>query len=132
LAVPPGDGTRFGDWPMYARASHEFHGKEWYSSVAIQMEDVGEEERTSYGQLRLLFRCTLLDAEKNKVIKDLAFARVYQYVRFNTTLECAELKWPQTQVEAYIVIETASILKAVQVVPHFEKVGFFFVNSFKF
>jgi len=37
------------------------------------MEDVGEEERTSYGQLRLLFQCTLLDAEMNKVTKDLAF-----------------------------------------------------------
>jgi len=40
---------------MYAQASHVFHGKEWYNLVAIQMEDVGKEERTSYGQLHLLF-----------------------------------------------------------------------------
>ena len=64
--------------------------------------------------------------------KDLALVRMYQYMRFNTIVECVELKWCQTQTEAYVVIETASILKAVQVVPHFAKVGFYFVNSFKF
>jgi hypothetical protein len=132
LAIPSGNGARFGDWPMYARASHELHRKEWYSSIAIQMEDVGEEERTSYGQLRLLFRCSLLDVERNKVTKDLALVRMYHYVKFNTTVECAELKWLETQTKAYVVIETTSILKAVQVVPHFVKVGFFFLNSFKF
>ena len=96
------------------------------------MEDVGEEERTSYEQLRLFFRCSLLDVERKKVRKDLALIRMYQYVRFNTTLECTELKWSQMRTKAYIVIETAAILKAVQVVSYFLKVGFFFLNSFKF
>ena len=35
LAIRAGPKERFGDWPMYARATNHFFGLLWYSSIAI-------------------------------------------------------------------------------------------------
>jgi hypothetical protein len=55
LVVPTGLGDRFGDWPLYVRAWHDFYGGAYYSDVFFQMEDPKYEEVTNYAQLRLLF-----------------------------------------------------------------------------
>ena len=55
LALCPGESSRYADTPMFTRATFNFHGKEWFGNVSIKMECEGEEEKTSYGQLCLLF-----------------------------------------------------------------------------
>ncbi|CAM6093805.1 unnamed protein product [Calypogeia fissa] len=57
LAITAGHGNRYADWPMYVRATMEFHGRPYFSDIAIQAEVDGEPEETWYGQLRLLFKC---------------------------------------------------------------------------
>lgn len=137
LAVPAGPGDRFGDWPLYVRATYSFHGRPWYSNVALQMEAAGQPANTWYGQVRLFLRhgehC-------------LAFIRIY-YERkpdsWSNLTGCIQLSWSMpenvTRTEAkrmkrpeYIVTDVANILRAIHVVPNFEKSGCFFINKWKF
>lgn len=61
MAVPTGQGNRMGSWPMYTRASRNFHSHPWYGDVVIQMEGFGHEQPIDWiGQLRLLFHCPLI------------------------------------------------------------------------
>ena len=69
--------------------------------------------------------------ENLKVTKELALVKMCQEIKLNQLLECPELRWSQTG-QAYVVIETEDVLRAVQVIPHFKKEGNFFVNTFKF
>lgn len=51
LVVPTRPKDRFRDWPLYARAWHDFYGDAYYSDVSLQMEDPKSEEVTNYAQL---------------------------------------------------------------------------------
>ena len=73
LAIPSGSSNRFADWPMYARAVHSFHHRPWFSSVAVQMEESGQDEVTSYGQIRLLFKVNVISEDGEKLCKELVF-----------------------------------------------------------
>ncbi len=141
LAMPIGVRKRFGDWPMYARASPSFHGNPWYSDVAIQMEPEGLPEETKYAQLRLLFKVDLFQTSDNAlIIKELTLVCMYQKVppnKLNRLIMCEEIKWalpiwkqptrPSTlyemvqQLGSYSVIEINNILRAIQVVPIFRE-----------
>jgi len=56
LAIPPGARDRYGDWPMYARATINFHGNPYFSNVAFEVED--GIQQIYYGQVRLLFHAS--------------------------------------------------------------------------
>lgn len=118
---------------MFTRATSSFHGKEWCGSVSLKMEGEGEEERTSYGQLSLLFKCCMkLGQQHTNITKELCLVRMYEEREVHRILRCPELKWVEDGPASYKVMEIASILKAVHVIPHFEEDGHFFVNTFKF
>lgn len=118
---------------MFTRATSSFHGKKWFGSVSIKMEGEGEEEKTSYGQLRLLFKSNMKLGQQNRYItKELCLVRMYEEQEVHATLGCLELKWVDEGLESYKVIEIESILKAVHIIPHFQKAGHFFLNNFKF
>lgn len=118
---------------MFTRATSSFHGKEWFGSVSIKMEGEGEEEETSYGQLRLLFKSNMkLRHQNTHITKELCLVRMYEQQEIDATLGCLELKWVDKFPESYKVVEIELILKAVHIIPHFEKGGHFFLNNFKF
>lgn len=134
LAIPSGSSNRFADWPMYARAVHSFHHRPWFSSVAVQMEASGQDEVTSYGQIRLLFKVNVISEDGEKLCKELVFLRMYREVPANhlsRLVGCPELVW-QSLPTAYVVFEVANVLRAIHVVPNFSKVGHFFLNKYKF
>lgn len=149
IAIPAGPGDRFGSMPQYVRATSKFFGSPWFSSVAIQMEAPGESELTYYGQLRLIFKVSFEDEVHNRVVKDLAFLRMYEEVpttQLSRLVECSQLIWPKTKsqiskarnksnvgkCESYMILDVQNILRAIHVLPNFSKEGSFFINSFKF
>lgn len=133
LAIPAGPGERFGDWPMYARATNHFFGLPWYSSIAIQMEGRGDENiNTSFGEIRLLFKVNLYNESNVALTKELALVKMYEVVpqnRVSRLIDCIELRWCTGY---YLVVEVANILKVVHVVPNFAIPNRFFINAFKF
>lgn len=151
LAVPAGKGIQFGDWPMYTRACRSFHGRKWYGSVSIQMEEADVDPVTSFGQLRLLISCEVLNEGGKNTTKHLAFVRLMEKLprdRDWKLMRCTKLKWVDEVVAGtaastsrkplhrtpklpYIVVDVASIAKVVQVVPNFAQVGTYFENRFK-
>jgi hypothetical protein len=133
LAIPSGSSNRFAYWPMYARAVHSFHHKPWFSSVVVQMEASGQDEVTSYEQIRLLFKVNVISEGGEKLCKELVFLRMYREVLANhlsRLVGCPELVW-QSLPTAYVVFEVANILRAIHVVPNLSKVGHFFLNKYK-
>lgn len=137
LAIPGGLEGRCNEAPSYVRATHTFHGRPWYSSVALRMEKLGEPELTWYGEVRLFMHFSGLD---------LALVRCYCELDENelgTILKCAQVAWfvPRDYTRAqvkrvkrpeYIVVEVAQILRLVHVVPHFGQKDHFFINKWKF
>jgi hypothetical protein len=95
------------------------------------MEGGNELERTSYEQLRLLFKCNLNDGNSN-INKELCLVRMYEEIEAHERIRCPVLKWCEGNHESYAVIEVDRILKAVQVVPDLQNDGQFFVNVYKF
>jgi hypothetical protein len=61
-------GDRFGDWPLYAKAWHDFYGGAYYNDVSLQMEDPKFEKVTNYAQLRLLFWTSFMDLKSNAMV----------------------------------------------------------------
>ena len=59
LALCPSGSSRYANTPMFTHATFNSRRKEWFGSVSIKMEHEGEEEKISYGQLHLLFKCTM-------------------------------------------------------------------------
>ena len=59
LAFCPGESSRYADISWFIRATSNFHQKECFGNVSIKMEYEGEEEKTLYGQLRLLYKCSM-------------------------------------------------------------------------
>jgi len=111
---------------MFTRATSCFHGKEWFGSVFIKMESKGEEEKTSYGQLRLLFKSNMTIRQQNQnITKELCLVRMYEEQEVDTRLRCPKLKWVDEGPKSYKVI-IASILKAIHIIPHFEEYGYKF------
>ncbi|CAM6096622.1 unnamed protein product [Calypogeia fissa] len=149
IAVPAGEGDRFGDWPMYTRASRRFHGQPWFGYVSLQMEAAGSDPITWIGQLRLLFSCEVRDGEGKKVLKHLASVRLMQKLSRDAEcnlLGCVKLKWVEEAIVhtmssrknedmhltlAYIVIDVANVASVVHVVPNFAHSGTYFLNRFK-
>jgi len=110
-----------------------FHGKEWFGSVSIKMEVEGKDEKTLYRQLRLLFKCYMkLGQEDSNITKELCLVHMYKELELHPNLRCLELKRVEDSPTSYKEIEIASILKAIHVIPHFQKDTHFFVNTFKF
>ena len=149
IAILAGPGDRFGSMLQYVRATSKFFGSPWFSSVVIQMEAPGESEVTYYGQLRLIFKVSFEDEVHNRVVKDLAFLRMYEEVpttQLSRLVECSQLIWPKIKSQiskarnksyvgkckSYMILDVQNILKAIHVLPNFSKEGFFFINSFKF
>jgi hypothetical protein len=131
LAIPAGDGDRFGDWPMYVRAMGQFFGLPWFSSVAIQMEGGDANTKTSFGEIRLLFKIELYNVNNTTLSKELALVKMYEELpqsRLSKLIECIELRW----CEDYLVIEVDNILRGVHVLPNFSTSNRFFVNTYKF
>jgi hypothetical protein len=129
-------GERFGDWPLYARASHEFYGESYYSDFCLQMEDAGMDEVTMYAQLRLLFQASFLDIESNIMVpKHLAFLHKYKVLptsRLSELVKCKQLTWDSNKDSSYLVANVASILWVIHIVPNFLQDGHFFFNKYKF
>jgi hypothetical protein len=151
IAVPAGPGPRFGDWPLYGRAMHEFYGGPYYSNVTVQLEDAGMPEETGYAQLRLLFGSTFRDVCSGlHVQKSLAFVQWYEEVPSSglaRMLKCKYLSWvcdsgssirrgksrtTSNTGESYAIVEISNILQVIHVVPNFMEEGQFFVNRYKF
>ncbi|GAQ89262.1 hypothetical protein KFL_005040060 [Klebsormidium nitens] len=59
LALPTGDSDRFGPRPMCARAVPSFHGRPWYSNIALQGEAEGQAPWDLHAQVRLFLSCTV-------------------------------------------------------------------------
>jgi len=116
---------------MFARATSDFHGKEWFSSISMKMEGDNELDRTSYGQLRLLFKCNMQEDGDRNVSKELCLVRMYEEVEIDRRVQCPVLKCCG-QNQAYAVIDISRILKAIHVVPDFEDNDRFFINVYKF
>jgi hypothetical protein len=134
IALCPGPSSRYEKIPLFTRATSNFHGKEWFGNISIKMESDNELERTSYGQLRLLFKCNLNDGNSNisKELCDLCLVRMYEEIEIHERIRCQVLKWGEGNHESYAVIEIDRILKAVHVVPYFQNEGQYFVNVYKF
>lgn len=149
LAVPAGSGNRFGNWPMIARATRLFHDRPYFSHVAIQMEAAGEDPVTSYGQLRLLFTCTVLTQVENKVTKELAFVHLYESLGVDRVTQCEVLHpmlesmdvgsssdnvYRRRRRDPYMVVDTMNILRVIHLVPHFgqRRPNEYLINRFKF
>ena len=130
LALCPGVVPKYGDIPMFTRATPNFLGREWFGSVSIQSEDDVENEY--YAQLRLLFRCNMVGEHDETLSKDLCLIRLYDHVQFDRLLNSNELKWRGNNGGSYAVVEIGSILKAVQILPNFQRDDHFFVNAYKF
>ena len=64
--------------------------------------------------------------------KDLCLLRLYKYVQFDSLLNRNALKWRGNNGGSYAVVEIGSILKAVQILPNFQRDDHLFVNSYKF
>ena len=117
---------------MFIRATSNFHGKEWFGNVSIKMECEGEEEKTSYGQLSLLFRCSVKLEMGENIIKELCLVRMYEDFGLHRYLKCSQLKWVEDTLESYKIIEIAAILIAIQIIPNFQRDAHFFLNTFEF
>lgn len=130
LALCPGTVPKYGNIPMFTRATPNFLGREWFGSVSIQSQ--GDIETEYYGQLRLLFKCNMVGEQDETIIKELCFVRLYEIAQFDRLLKSPELKWHGNNQGSYAVVEIASILKAVQILPNFQTDGHFFVNVYKF
>lgn len=128
LAIAPDLTSQFGDGAIYARATSNFHGRPWFSSVIFNTEENNER----YGQLRLMFKCDVITREGVKITKELALLRMYQYVNSDEICLCPVIKFEEGQQASYMVVETSSIIRAVQIIPHFGNMGHYFVNLFKF
>jgi hypothetical protein len=79
LAVPPGAGERYRDWPMYARATANFHGSPYFSNVAFEVEEVGI-QHICYGQIRLLVHASShsnIPGEQSPRQIELVFLKLY-------------------------------------------------------
>jgi hypothetical protein len=96
------------------------------------MEAENEPERTSYAQLRLLFKCNVKEVADDYITKELCLVRMYEQVDFDQTVKCPIIKWLENSEESYKVIEISRILKSVHIVPDFRNEGQYFVNMYKF
>lgn len=117
---------------MYARATPEHHGKSWFSSVSLRSENIRDEDTTSFGQLRVLFKCPVWDNNMVRTHKEFALIKLYSFVGVNNVCDCLKLKWEEAGRTSFRVVETSSIIQAVQVIPDFVTNDEYFVNKFKF
>ena len=156
LAIPPGPGDHYGDWTMYARATHDFHGGPWFSNVTLQMEDLEHSPYTCYAEVHLFLHCANCRQKTEdgytKMNLDLAFVRPYYILDsdvLSTISQCKQISWSfpqnlgreettrrQIRLSKYFLIGIQKILKVVQVIPHFGdrlcNVDRHFVNKWKF
>jgi hypothetical protein len=148
VAVPAGEGSRFGDWPMYTRASRSFHGRPWHGFVALQMEAAGTDPITWVGQLRLLLSCEV-SMEGKRMLKQVAFLKLMTRLQPDNKsklLGCEKLQFVDgahiavdynrsyTDMKPsipYIVVDISNIARVVHVVPDFTQDGIYFLNRFK-
>ena len=91
-----------------------------------------EENNERYGQLRLIFKCDVITREAVKITKELALLRMYQYMNSDEKCLCHVIKFEEGQQASYLVVETSSIARAIQIISHFGNMGHYFVNLFKF
>ena len=132
IAICPSQNLRSGRTPMFARATSNFHGKEWFSNVSMKMEGDNEPERTSYGQLCLLFKTNMQEDGLQNVCKELCLVRMYEEVEVDNRVQCPVLRWLGEDHLSYQVVDVSKILKAIHVVPDFENNSQFFINLYKF
>jgi hypothetical protein len=137
LAVLGGLGGHFSESPLYVRATHTFHGRPWYSNVALQIEKPGESEVTWYGEVHLFMHFSVMDLALVKCCCEL------DEDELGSVLKCAQVSWfvprdytgdqvKRVKRPEYVIIEAAQILRPVHVVPHFGQKGHFFINKWKF
>jgi hypothetical protein len=65
--------SKYGEGPTYARATPQFQGSEWFSTVVIR---IGENDK-EYGQLRVLFKCNILTRGGQRITKELSLVKMY-------------------------------------------------------
>ena len=66
------------------------------------------------------------------ITKELCFVRIYEDFGLHRYLKCSQLKWVEDSLESYKVIEIVAILKAIQIIPNFQRDGHFFLITFNF
>jgi len=132
MAICPRKNLRCKKTPMFAGATSNFHIKEWFSSISIKMEGDNELGRTSYRQLRLLFKCNMQEDGDRNVSKELCLVQMYEEVGIDRRVQCPVLKWCGENLQAYVVINIRRILKAIHIIPDFEDNNRFFINLYKF
>ena len=71
------------------------------------------------GQLRLLFKCNMLEDGDRNVSKELCLIRMYEEVEFDSRIRCSVLKWQEDNTRSYKMMDIRKILKAIHVVPDF-------------
>ena len=122
LAVPPGPGEDFSPYKQTAKAAPEFHGKPWFSDVAITSG-----QGPWYGRLLLLLRTSL----KDELHDGLAFIRYYEVDGTDADVGVSTLRW-QTSAGRYSMEPISSITKVVHVVEARSRPGRFYLNSYLF
>ncbi|GAQ92279.1 hypothetical protein KFL_009650010, partial [Klebsormidium nitens] len=128
-AIAPGRGRRYQEHVSIARTDPRFHGKPYYSNVAILAADGSE----WYASVRLFF--SLVDQRGRT--RNLAFVRYLEEHRVPDATTCKRLSWAKyvhrgQQVNRwYDVVELKSILRIVYLVKDWNREGGFYLNRFK-
>jgi len=74
-----------------------------------------------------------LGQQDTNLTKELCLVRMFKEQEVHTSLRCLELKWVEDGLASYkAIVIIASILKVIHIIPHFDKDGHYFVNTFKF
>jgi hypothetical protein len=84
LATAPDLDLKYGEGPTYARATPQFQGSEWFSTVVIKRRENDKE----YGQLRVLFKYNVLTRGGQKITKELYVEKMYRFVQLDTFFDC--------------------------------------------
>ncbi|GAQ81132.1 hypothetical protein KFL_000720010 [Klebsormidium nitens] len=79
LSLPVGDSKRFGNRPMYARATKDFHKRPWFSNVAVQGEDPGQPPVDLYARVRMFLSFWAVNPEtRARTRREVALMRYYK------------------------------------------------------
>lgn len=133
LAIPPGDdSTVFCSRPMFARAVGSFHGRPWFSNVAIQGVRANGNFEEWYGQVRTFLGCCIERGAAASERKEFAVVRFYKVAKkTDPATSCTVLQWEKPR-PTYRLVDVQQILRAVHVIPKFDTSDSYLLNRFLF
>jgi hypothetical protein len=122
LAIPAADAEGFSMYKQHAKATPDFHGKPWFSDVALRAEN-----QIWYGRVMLFFRTSLTQ----HLAEGYAFIRYFEVNGRDPDLQLPKLVW-QTSAGAYSVESISSILRVVHVVKDRSRANVHYLNDYLF